>query len=714
MNGTVVLRPRRRSTAAAQASLVISPEPGEDCTPAESAGYCLIPKLAHAFTLLRASALTGPTGTSDPATPDEPVRFCMMPEVAHAFAALRATRLPVTTKAGESFAIEVSGSNTIDSRDAPTWELVSSRALTASSDAAARQLLSAFSRWSAARSWPRREVPGPRSHREPARAQKPEVLPHRNNRHSSWQLLRQHQFRLYFMGSLISNLGTWLQSTAQIIIAYQFTHSVFTVGLIASAQFAGMVVVSPWAAVLASKYSPRTVLIGTQCASAVIAASMAFCYFYGILRLPELFFGALSLGFAYALALPVQTALVPELIGRANMTDALKMNSVSYNAGRALAPALSVLVLAFLGPDLIFILNAATFVTFALLLRRLDLFAADERLRVTLVTSIRQARKMAANALTPVAPGLHSPISPGRTTSPQRSIELTSVERPRARLRDGLDIALRNRRILLLLAIVAAVTLADDPILVLSPALAHTKLHVSNDWAGYFIAALGWGSVLGSLPPTSARNDGGRRASRYAALSLLALGVSVVAFTRGFSPPATLAAAVAAGAAGLCTGTAAQTALLSHQEKTKASLATAASVTALWAIAWAGTKPFASLLDGWLASHLGLMRASIILASPALAIALCELLLPSSIRNFIKFGAARMTSRILPTPNTATTCDVGIIPSPQKMPATMPFDTDWEASPKTGRTAEAVSDAYGVAGRTIGTSGAPVSQVISI
>ena len=65
------------------------------------------------------------------------------------------------------------------------------------------------------------------------------------NPRSSWQILAQRDFRLYFFGSLISNLGTWLQSTAQVLIAYQVTHSVFTVGLIASAQFAGMIVVSP-------------------------------------------------------------------------------------------------------------------------------------------------------------------------------------------------------------------------------------------------------------------------------------------------------------------------------------------------------------------------------------------------------------------------------------------------------------------------------------
>ena len=96
------------------------------------------------------------------------------------------------------------------------------------------------------------------------------------------------------------------------------------------------------------------------------------------------------------------------------------MNSVSYNAGRALAPVLSVLVIAFLGPDLIFILNAITFAVFALLLRRLDRLADDEKLRKTLATSFRQARRLASAALAPVAPGRRYPVSLGRTMSPGR------------------------------------------------------------------------------------------------------------------------------------------------------------------------------------------------------------------------------------------------------------------------------------------------------
>jgi MFS family permease len=176
---------------------------------------------------------------------------------------------------------------------------------------------------------------------EPAAITEPVQPTLRANSRSSWQVLGQRDFRLYFFGSLISNFGTWLQSTAQVLIAYRLTHSVFTVGLIASAQFVWMVV-SPWAPVLADRFSPRAVLVGTQCFSALIAVSMAVLYFAGMLGVSWLLAGALGLGFAFALALPVQTALVPALVGEEDAADAVKLNSVSYNAGRALAPALCV------------------------------------------------------------------------------------------------------------------------------------------------------------------------------------------------------------------------------------------------------------------------------------------------------------------------------------------------------------------------------------
>jgi predicted MFS family arabinose efflux permease len=428
-------------------------------------------------------------------------------------------------------------------------------------------------------------------------------------RQSAWLLLRQRNFRIYFIGSLVSNLGTWLQGTAQILIAYQLSHSVFIVGLITSAQFAGMVLVSPWAAVLADRIGTKAFLIGTQGASACIALCMAWLYHNRDLSVHTLAWSALGLGFTYALALPVQTALVPVLVGPDDVTNAVKMNSVSYNAGRALAPALSVLVIGFFGAYPIFVLNAASFTVFALCLARILRHSSH-------ISNVIQL---------------------------QNNNERGASHSRRAKVSDGFRTARQHPRFLLLLAIVAAVTLADDPIQVMSPALAHTKLQISGHWTGYFIAALGWGSVLASLPPTSGKYDGARRASQHAAYGLVILSISVFVFTMGISAQASLLAAFTAGAAGLYTGAAAQTALLLHQ-KEKA-VVTVASVAALWAIAWAGTKPFASLLDGWLATHIGLTHTALILVLPALLIAFGELLFPRSLKHEIDVWSKK---RLLP------------------------------------------------------------------
>ena len=435
----------------------------------------------------------------------------------------------------------------------------------------------------------------------------------KKTRRSAWMLLSQRRFRLYFFGALASNLGTWLQSTAQILIAYEVTHSVFIVGLITSAQFAGMVLVSPWAAVVADRVGTKTLLISTQGISALVALFMAWRYHTGLLGVHTLVFGALALGLAFALALPVQTALVPALVDPTDATDAVKMNSVSYNAGRALAPALCVLVIALVGRAVIFLLNAASFIIFAVCL---------------------------ALALGRMGP------SNGKAAGAARATADEPVPPRRARVTDGLLIALLQPRILLLLAIVAAVTFADDPILVLSPALA-VKLHLSNDWAGYFIAALGWGSVLGSLPPTATRVHNPKSASRRAAISLLVLGLSVIVFTLGLWTPLSIVAAIVAGAAGLFTGSAAQTALLRHQTSASATLTSVASVAALWAIAWAGTKPFASLLDGWLASHFGIMLTTIALTVPALAIAWCEIRLSERSKTRIRYRGAEIIAHLI-------------------------------------------------------------------
>lgn len=399
---------------------------------------------------------------------------------------------------------------------------------------------------------------------------------------TSWRVLSYTQFRLYFFGSLASNLGSWLQNTAQVLLAYQLTHSVFWVGGVTCAQFAGSLFLSPWAAVVADRIGGKRMLIGTQLFSACVASFMAWLQVTGLLNGRLLIVGALGLGLAFTFALPVQVAMVPRLLPRRDTEAAMAMNSVSYNAGRAVAPLLCVVAISTIGFGWVFVLNAISFLFFS---------------------------------------GILAKTHPLTGRKPSRS----------ARARDGLSIARSNPRIWLLLGMVAAVTIADDPVLVLGPALAHRVLGASNDWAGYFLAALGCGTVLGSLVPTklAGLSDLSRRSKR-AAVWLLVLSGCIFMYVIGISPLVSLMAACGAGVAGLMTGAATQ-ALLVQQTSFRAP-----SIMALWAIAWAGTKPIASLLDGWLATVLSVRLAGLILISPAVIMAVSEICLPRRVKDRLK------------------------------------------------------------------------------
>jgi MFS family permease len=412
------------------------------------------------------------------------------------------------------------------------------------------------------------------------------ALPFRQGRFGSWQMLRQTRFSAYFAGSLISNLGTWLQNTAQMLLAYRFTHSAFAVGTITCVQFSGFLVIGPWAGGIADRLGARRVLVCAQMLSAVICCVLAYLAFSHTLDESRLLAGALAVGLAFTFALPVQTAIVPLLVAEHDVRPAMAMNSVSYNAGRTIAPLLCVVVLDGIGPGWVFALNAISFVIFA---------------------------------------GVIIAICPAGLAMAGRSNDWT-----------GLRIALWRPRILLMLAMVATVTIADDPVLVLGPTLAHQVLKVSSSWPAFFLSALGLGTALGALLPAKPST------SRRAAIPLLVLAFSVVIFAAGLTPLLSLLAALIAGITALLTGAASQALLL----KTAGPYQTV-QVMALWAIAWAGSKPLASLADGWLASHYGVFRAGLVLAAPAMAVAGLEIWLPGNRKGSLKKLAKNLAEQHL-------------------------------------------------------------------
>jgi MFS family permease len=458
-------------------------------------------------------------------------------------------------------------------------------------------------------------------------------------RRFAWKALSYPDFRLYFIGSLTSNLGTWMQTTAQVILVYRLTHSVFAVGFVTSAQFAPSLLLGPWAtAPVASRIGSKQMLIVTQAASACIAGLLALLAAKHSLTEAGLAAGALATGLLFTFALPVQTAMVPRLVpdSQRDTEAAMAMNSVSYNCGRALAPVVCVAVIATIGFTWAFALNAISFIIFAITLACVRIRKVDE------------------------------------------STEAVSIK-------DGYRAALDGPRILLLLAMVAAVTFADDPVLILGPALA-SHLHAPSSWPGYFLSALGLGTVIGSLRPardleslddswisrtaeaagripraavgllrgSEAREPSGQKeslTSKRAAAWLFVLSACVVVFAMGISTGASLLAAFVAGVAALNVGAVTQAQLVRTRPRY------AASVMALWAVCWAGMKPLASLADGWLASHTHpLWMAAVILNLFPLGLVAIELCLPVRARERFR----KWLKHILP--NSAARLDPGIAP----------------------------------------------------
>ena len=393
----------------------------------------------------------------------------------------------------------------------------------------------------------------------PNRVREPLGLVPSGNQRTSWWVLRNENFRFYFYGSVVSDLGTWLQNTAQVLLAYRLAHSVFAVALVTCAQFSSPLVLGPWAGVMADRFGGRKTLLGTQIVSALIAATLAGLEFAGGLTEIGLVIGAVLSGLAFTFALPARNVTVRRLVDddEDRVRAAFVMDAVSYNLGRAVAPLLSIGVVHWFGYGWAFTGNAVSFVVFTLILWRAGRFGEE----------LRQ----------------------------------------RSRIMDGFRIARRERRILVLLLMVAAVTVADDPVLVLGPALA-SHLGVSASWSGWFIAALGGGSVVGSL-----RRSKHLPSLRLAATALALLGGCMVFFVMTPWVWVSVAAALGAGISCLVANSATRTLLSKAAGPTRV-----AAVMAVWAIAWAGSKPLASLSDGLLAGWIGVRWTGVLLALPAL------------------------------------------------------------------------------------------------
>ncbi|MEU8228223.1 MFS transporter [Actinoplanes sp. NPDC048967] len=377
---------------------------------------------------------------------------------------------------------------------------------------------------------------------------------------TTWSVLRHRRFRWYFAGNSLSNIGTWVQNAAQVVLAYQLTGSTTGVGLVVGAQFVSPLLLGPVAGAVADRFDRRHVLLVTQLGSATVCVVLAGLQSAGQLGLATLVTCAFLIGVGYTFTLPAQSAFVPTLVPVEETRAAVTLNGVSSNIGRALAPILGLGVVAVLGFGAAFAVNAASFLALAAILLRM------------------------------------------RSGRPQFRSRSTA-------LLDGFRIVRRTRRLQVLLLIVAASTVATDPPLVLGPSLAVT-FGMSAAMSAYFLCAFGIGTVIGSLLP------GLRTGLTGTGWFLAVLGGATISLSIVDSFGAALVAVATSGIASLLVGTATQSLMLEI-----AGPAQAGRVMAMWAMAYVGSRPIATAVDTWLAGVLDARTSAALLAVPALTVA---------------------------------------------------------------------------------------------
>ena len=200
------------------------------------------------------------------------------------------------------------------------------------------------------------------------------ATPERTFLSGTFAAFTSRNFRLYWFGQFVSFIGTWMQNAAKGWLVLAVTNSAFFVGLDSALSWLPAWIVSLPAGVLADRFNKRNLMLLTQSALALLALILALLTWTRVVTIYHILIISGLTGFVVAVNSPVAQSLIPELVGRKDVLNAIALNSSLFNAGRIIGPALAGVLLTFTSPGTCFGINAASFLAIivALLFIRLE------------------------------------------------------------------------------------------------------------------------------------------------------------------------------------------------------------------------------------------------------------------------------------------------------------------------------------------------------
>jgi len=379
--------------------------------------------------------------------------------------------------------------------------------------------------------------------------------------------LKRREFRLYFIGNAVSNVGNWVSNVVLSVFMLELTGSSFWVGLTGLGLFVPTILFSLPAGALADRVDRLGLLKRVQLAMFLLAVVLTVLSAtdtadrYNVLAL------SFGLGIGVAIAIPTIQALIPLMVPHEQLGDAIRLNGLTFNLARALGPVLAAAALVTIGATWAFGFNALTFLALV-------------------------------GALTLI----------GRPPFPRPSTG------PPGPIREGIRYAWDHLRTRWMLLSIVAIGITLDPITTLSPALARDYEGVATGAAGWIVAGWGGGAALMIII--------GRRVIQHVTehglgwIGLLVLAGGIAGLGAAPSLPWAIVATLIAGA-GYISATMAFTTTI--QSDVPESLR--GRVSALWTLAFLGPRAVAAVIDGALADAIGPRPTTVIFASVALAAA---------------------------------------------------------------------------------------------
>lgn len=191
---------------------------------------------------------------------------------------------------------------------------------------------------------------------------------------ATFRSLAEPNYRAYFAGALVSNAGTWMGRVAQdwLVLVELTDHSANALGITTALQFLPMLLLAPWAGVVADRFPKRRVLAVTQSLMLATSLVQGLLIILGVVQLWHVLVLAFVLGVGAAVDGPARQAFASELVGRDLLSNAIGLNAASFNGARLVGPAVAGLVIAAAGTGWVFMINAASFLAFLVALARLD------------------------------------------------------------------------------------------------------------------------------------------------------------------------------------------------------------------------------------------------------------------------------------------------------------------------------------------------------